>query len=370
MVNKGTTPGANVKAHLSKFNANVTAIYPGLKPLPYPPITPHPSSGILDTLETITGLPINKGVSEPSFQQRKWVKRSKGKAITYLLSIRLSNYINDELMWSKENEQLSKVDNYKWAKRYDKAKGCCHVLEQVGKKVTSWYCKQKWCSVCARIKGMKLLNAYKDQIERLPNLYMVTLTMTSIPGDELRYMIDRMNNTWRKMREKMQDKGMRPKGVIALEVTHGTPGYHPHFHILISGMENALMVQKEWLKHFKSEAGQGGQEVKKVTNREGANLEIFKYAVKSVKDGVMYSPEVMHTINQATFKRQMVRAFGIVKVKIDTPTTEVSKVDWLPMMYTRYTWNSYYKDWMNEHGIEFSRRRDPEVQKAMKQKHK
>ena len=364
MINKGTTPEVNVKAHLAKFNANVTAIYPGPKPLPYPPTTPHQSSGILDNIETITEPPINKGVPGVSHEQRKWVRRSKSKAITYLLSVRLSNYLKD----IEDQKGLSKEDEIKWAKRYNNSKSCCHVIEQVGEKVTTWYCKQKWCSVCARNKGMKLLNAYKDQIEKLPNLYSVTLTMKSIPGDELSYMIDRMNNVWRKIREKMHNKGMRPKGVIALEVTHGSKGYHPHFHILISGMENALIVQKEWLKHFKIEAGQGGQEVKKVKNREGFNLEMFKYAVKSVKDGVMYLPEVMHTINRATFQRKMVRAFGIVKVKIDTPRIEVSKIDWMKKMYMRYTWNSYYKDWMSKYGIEFSNRRDPEVQKAMKQK--
>jgi len=373
MVHKGITPRGNFKVQLPKFNLKVTAVYPGPKPLPHPPITPHQSSGILDTNRNNCGSTNKQRGYGPSKQQKKWVKRAKGKSITYQLSTGLSNYIADRLLWTKENSGQSKVDNYKWSKRYEQSKACCHVLEQIGEKVTSWYCRQKWCSVCARNKGMKLLHAYKDQIERLPNLYIVTLTIVSMPGDQLSYAIERMNNAWRKIRDKMNDKGMRPKGVIALEVTHGLPGYHPHFHILISGMENALMVQKEWLKHFKNEAGQGGQDVKKVRNIQGANLEIFKYAVKSIKDGVMYSPEVMHTINQATFRRQMVRPFGIVKAKpedIEAPKTEVSKVDWLPKVYANYRWNDYYKDWISSNGIEFSNRRYIEAQKVIKTKNK
>lgn len=353
MSNKGTTPGGNIKVQFPKRRTKTIRVYPGPKTSTPQDRRHQDQTPLVHNYTNNCPHPNKQRGFEVSKEYQKWVLRAKRKALTSFMSIRLRKYTQDKL-WS-----CSKVDRWhweQWSKRYARSIFCCHSVIQDGNKLKSMYCTQKWCSVCQANRSGKLLNSYRPQLEALPDLYKVNLSIVSMSGDQLGYAIARMNDTWRKIYKAMVRNGMKPQGIRAIEFTHGIKGHHPHYHILISGMDNAMMVQHLWLKHFRFEAGQGGQYVSPCGKNEMGSMiesivESLKYTVKSSKDGTMYAPDVIHTINEAAFGRQMVIPFGIKKSVQDTnaPQREVSEAGWLKPEKKQYNWKESEDTWTDRY---------------------
>ena len=311
---------------------------------------PNDQTTILDTIRNNCPDACKQRASEGSKEKTKWERRAGSKALTFALSVKLRNHVKVK---EKTSNRINKQDYRAWSKRYATSMFCCHTVYQTGQKLESTFCRSKWCTVCGRNRSAKITDAYGEVLTSLPDLHFVTLSIRSMEADQLALSIDRMNNAWRKIYNAMTRKGIKPQGGRTLEITHGVKGYHPHYHILIAGQENAMMLQSLWMKHFKDEAGQGGQEVKPVNLTKGINavMELVKYSVKPMVNKKMLPPEVLHTINVATFGRQMFSPFGIKKVKpqeIEPPEVEVSEADWLPPMKTAYSWDQYYREWRDK----------------------
>ncbi|MGL5648773.1 MAG: protein rep, partial [Clostridium sp.] len=84
---------------------------------------------------------------------------------------------------------------------------------------------------------------YTELIPQGYKAYMLTLTVPSIPGEDLRATIDKLNKTFRKMIYKFtydDSKGYSDRyfkvdgGIKVLEITYNAnKGFHPHFHCVL-----------------------------------------------------------------------------------------------------------------------------------------
>ena len=314
---------------------------------------PYDQTTILDTNRNNCPDVSKQRGSEASNEKIKWFRRGARKALTVHLSGGLRTYIKDEL---KTCNRLKKQELLSWLKRYNRSIFCCDIVYQTGVKLQTTFCRSKWCTVCGQNRSAKITNAYGDVLIGLPDLYNVVLTIRNMEADQLALALDRMNNAWRKIYNAMTRKGIKPQGARTLEITHGVKGYHPHYHILISGQENAMMVQSLWMKHFKDEAGQGGQYVSPVDLSKGIGsvIELVKYSVKPLVNGELLPSDVLHTINRATRGKQMFSPFGIKKVaqqEIEPPESEESETDWIAPQNTVYHWDQYHREWRNRTGL-------------------
>lgn len=104
-------------------------------------------------------------------------------------------------------------------------------------------CSSVWaCPVCAakiaERRRLELTGAMARADELGLQVSLVTLTVPHGLGDDLPAMLDRMQRAWCFMTQGKQSLAMlrflgRVGFVRALEVTHGSHGFHPHFHILL-----------------------------------------------------------------------------------------------------------------------------------------
>ena len=350
MKHEGRPPSADIQHGVIKLAAQTHTQQTGIRTSSGGNHIPHDQTPILDTIRNNCPDVSKQRAFQRSKEQTKWENRARSKALTYALSVKLRNYVKVK---EKASNRINKQDWRDWNKRYATSMFCCGTVYQTDQKLESTFCRSKWCTVCGRNRSAKITDAYGEILTSLPDLHFVTLTIKSMEADQLGLSIDRMNNAWRKIYNAMTRKGIKPQGGRTLEITHGVKGYHPHYHILISGQENAMMLQSLWMKHFKEEANQGGQYVSPVNSNKGINavMELVKYSVKPLVNGKILAPEVLHTINVATFGRQMFSPFGIKKVEpqeIEPPEIEVSKADWLPPIKTAYSWDQYYREWRDK----------------------
>jgi hypothetical protein len=157
---------------------------------------------------------------------------------------------------------------------------CASILVQDGFKLTGRYCNNRWCLVCNRIRTAKLIVAYGDVLERLPDKHFVTLTIPNVPGADLHAAIRQMGVQIRRIQNQVfRKRGAPIVGVRKLECTYNAirNDFHPHFHLVVSGAQAAADLVSEWLKTF-PEACRAAQDYRPADLR--ATMELFKYFTK------------------------------------------------------------------------------------------
>lgn len=122
-------------------------------------------------------------------------------------------------------------------------------------------CKNnRFCPNCKLLDISKFIHEfkqyYKELIPQGYKAYMLTLTVPSVPGIDLRATIDKLNSTFRKLIYKFtydDKKGYSERyfkvdgGVKVLEITFNEfNGFHPHFHcvLLIKDKINISLLEK------------------------------------------------------------------------------------------------------------------------------
>lgn len=329
-----------------------------------------PSGYHLDTLETIVregmaGPPKAGQANGPNKLKTRWQRRAEAKAIDTAVSRRLWKYMKAEVQLKPEDAD----DLQPWVSRYSASSFCSHSVKQKGDTIQgSIRCKSKWCRICNRVKAGSNWAKYGRQLAELPELHFVTLTTgPRATADELKTRVDEMYSVIRKIYRKLKDTGLPLAGFRSFEVTHekNEDTFHPHFHILISGSQQAVMLLKLWNVAYGDRISKAAQECRVVlsSDREDVVREVFKYTHKTVTDKGMISPAALHHINVVTFGRQMFIPFGIKAAKaapqaadmdegMDTETTTVQKVDWLPFREMVYHWDDRAMNWLSSEGDE------------------
>lgn len=217
--------------------------------------------------------------------------------------------------------ELIKIDS-PLNKSYALTFGCCRQIyidnDQVARSM--FYCKKRWCQVCAAISMGTQINNWYYPISQLPDLYFATLTVpnTHTLASTIE-VVDRMQKVWRQILDLARKSEIQLNGIRKLELKVGKGGgYHPHFHIIISGGVECSWLVTQWLWRFK-ESNPHAQNMQAVTNVDSALLELMKYATKltcadDTDNNVLCTAYQMDVIFQVLHKRRLFQSFGTLKL--------------------------------------------------------
>lgn len=217
-----------------------------------------------------------------------------------------------------------------WIKRYRKAFDCQQVLLQDNGKLRGSLCRTRWCQTCNRIKSAEMINGYQKPLEKLGDLYFVTLTAPTVKDRQLRSEVKKRIKAFQKIKDNLR-KNYRIKlnGIRKLEITFTKGKFHPHFHLIVKGHYESELLQKLWLKQFRS-ANKYAQDIRPIDVSEARNLiEIFKYVSKDiVKDTT--TAKAQDTIYRSIDGIRAFQTYGKIR-KLVPPKeekTEEITLDW------------------------------------------
>ena len=228
-------------------------------------------------------------------------------------------------------------------------------IDQDGK-VTSKYCKNRWCIVCNRIRTAILINTYLPTLKQWKRKSFVTLTTdltkTCVGELQLKEVIQQYKNAFTRVWRRLKRKYGTTNAIRKIEVTHSFRNgwYHPHFHVIleVKSDEDVFLLQ-EWLKEFPN-ADKGANDIRIADDR--TVKETFKYMTKmwrkiNKEDSLEevrvlpYPPEIMHTIFKVMYKKRTIQTYGdklkpidedfdteVATVYLDTEFDAVSHWDW------------------------------------------
>jgi len=244
-------------------------------------------------------------------------------------------------------------------KQYQNTMYCSTNLIIKDNKVNTKYCKNRFCINCNRNRMANNINSYKEPLENLGDLYFVTLSVRTVREEILRKTIKDMNKTFLLIRH---NNRKRFNGVKKIETTFRpiTDLYHPHFHIIMSGKENAEKLVQEWLSYYPNDKKNElscaitGQNIKKADSN--SFIELFKYTTKIIqqdfdtKNRVIYI-KALDIILQAMHKIRSFQSFGTIKIKKETSDTyidlefnqELEKYE-----NEEFIWEKQMTDWVSK----------------------
>ena len=255
---------------------------------------------------------------------------------------------------------LDYSDSEKYLKRFERTKECLNIAIQDGDNLIQSRCNQdRLCQNCARAQSSQRIEDYKGDLTKLANddgLFFVTLTAPTCKERQLRATIDKRIKAFAKVKNNIKKTyGTQLNGLRKLEVTYNrnTSKYHPHFHFLVQGYREALLLRDLWLNQFR-DASIKAQDIReiKVSAEDTTNLvEVFKYATK----GIVKDTEDAHAeyhILRAIDRRRIFQTFGELKKTRTTELDETDKstIDWTAPNREIFAFEPKCSDWTNAQG--------------------
>lgn len=309
------------------------------------------ASDILPSLDTIAQ--VGTLNAEPSFRllnttvsndKEVLQKRARAKAFSSGLSVGLIEAAE------KQNSPLLPA--------YWRSYHCASVVSKhKDGKATSKYCKNRWCTVCSRIRTAKLIQDYLPTVRQWlieDDLCLVTLTRPNVPGKQLFDEIRLMNSTFTKIAAAAKQKYKRGTGekLLALRKTECSYNRHrddfnPHLHILVKGKENAEYINSQWLKRNES-ANSKAQDIRPVKDENGL-LEVFKYSTKQiVKVGNTRKVylSALDTIYAAFRNTRTLQPYGFKQTASGASMAELEQKTTAPIERV-YEWDRDQTDWVS-----------------------
>jgi hypothetical protein len=227
---------------------------------------------------------------------------------------------------------------------------CCGSIMQEGKKLTSKYCDARWCNTCNRIRTAKLMNGYLPVLAQFKEMYFVTLTVPNVNKADLKPCIVGMIRTASNVIKARRRSGNACNGIRKLECTYNSieDTYHPHFHLIVDGFDNASFILNEWLKRYPN-ATTKAQDLCKADVTSAR--ELFKYTTKIVSkskaDGFRIYVPALDVIFQAMYKVRTFQSFGKVRmVSENIESIEADEYEQIPN-YEFMLWVWKDQDWFS-----------------------
>lgn len=214
-------------------------------------------------------------------------------------------------------------------------------------KISSKFCKNRLCVICNRIRSAQHQDKYLPIIKEWDS-YFLTLTRRNVPYKELEKTICDMYEFFRLFR--YQNRKLKIKLIRKLECTYNAErnDYHPHYHIIIQGYDNAKKLLQMWLNRYPEVTSYLGQDIRK-TNMNSLK-ELFKYFTK------LYSPpkdvktedffvnyKAVENMYNAIRGKRIFQSVGFTLPKIDDITEETTK-----QMISSAFYIPSLKDWVDE----------------------
>lgn len=272
---------------------------------------------------------LNKGTSIKD--KKSLQNRAKRKFLSTSLSLNLVDIAKSK----RDNTQDFEKYNIEQRdiKSFWNMYHCSKHLEAINGRITGKYCKNRLCLVCNSIRTAVLMNRYDPIIESWgDDVYFVTLTIENVKGLLLKDSVKEMQSIIRRVQGRIKKQLQRsdsPKmqGLRKFECTYNPKrgDFHPHYHLMIKGKENARLFRKFWVWGVgqsdlinckligKSRTGKRVflQDIRKAD--KGATKELFKYFTKiisSTDDKKLIYCDSLHTIFQAIKGTRTFQSFG------------------------------------------------------------
>lgn len=229
-------------------------------------------------------------------------KRTKSKWFSY--------HISSLLYFQNGNSPLRKS--------YLNSMYCANSIVQQENKLTSHYCKNRWCITCNRIRTAVLINTYMPRLKECRELWFLTLTRPNVSAKHLSRELRDLQKIIRHIMTARPFRKYKAAGGIGIRKTECTYNpqadtYHPHFHIIIDSEEMARYILDRWLA-LSPRADAKAQDLRRVEDVGDGCLEIFKYFTKLLakgKDGRRFFDAVhMNTIFEAMAGKRVFQRFG------------------------------------------------------------
>lgn len=232
---------------------------------------------------------------------------------------------------------------------------CCSTLMQEGVSLTSKYCDSRWCNTCNRIRTARLMNGYLKPLEGMVEPYFVTLTVPNVIKSDLKHTIVGMARTFSNILKANRRAGNGSKralnGIRKLECTYNdiSDNYHPHFHIIVDGRQEAETLLNDWLSRY-PDADVRGQDCRPA-DANGIK-ELFKYTTKIVSksketaDGFRIIIPALDVIFRAMFKMRTFQSFGNIRM-VSEDIEGIEKEDYKIAPYEFMVWQWVGNDWQS-----------------------
>lgn len=218
-------------------------------------------------------------------------------------------------------------------------------VSEDGKLHSANFCKDRLCPMCAWRRSYKIFGQVSRIMEHIGDKYeylFLTLTVPSVPAEELTETISRLVKAWSNLIRQKPFKTAVRGFFRALEVTRNNDPdsksyklYHPHFHVVLavpkSYWNNCYITHDQWLemwrKAYKDDSitqvdirkAKSKDAYQKAGAQEAINMlssavaEIAKYAVKDTDYIHEFDPaltdEIVTTLAGALARRRLT-AYG------------------------------------------------------------
>ena len=227
----------------------------------------------------------------------------------------MKKHIGEHIAWGLFFHAKSNKDSFTLKNSYKNSAYCASVLNPIGEKLTTHYCKNRWCPVCQSIRIAVLIKGYIEPLKALKDPYFVTLTAPTVGERELSNRIQYFEDAWKAIRNSKYFRKNKPDGIRKMECTIRPEGkYHYHFHVIIDGKENAEYLVSEWVKRIEG-ANKKAQDIRPV--QEGKYIELFKYFTKLItkneKGKKWIDFERLDVIFRALRGKRVYQSFGKIR---------------------------------------------------------
>ena len=271
----------------------------------------------------------------------------------------IAKYYTNEILYPLIDLKNEREDMY-WDTFH-----CVKTLTQdTDGKITSRYCKNRWCIVCNRIRTAILINKYKPILDTMETRF-VTLT-TERSGAckteaDLKVALDDMKHNFTRVWRRLKRKYGSVTAIRKIEITWNwkKEHFHPHFHVVLQNKsDEAAYLVKQWLSVFPL-ASEHAQDISVTT--QNSTIELFKYFTKMWKRienpdtqketrVLPYPPDVMDTIFKVMYRQRTIQSYGgkIAPIEEDFDTsvaTIFSEEKRSEMIW--WNWEQDVKSWVN-----------------------
>ena len=258
------------------------------------------------------------------------------------------------------------LGDYEAVKQYWNIYHCQTSLISSGGKVYGAYCKNRICTVCSANRKADIINRYLPVLKTWDDAQFVTITIKSCSAKLLKYYLEGMLRTFRKINKRQNKRhergtGIKLVGIRSLECNFNPKKktYNPHFHIIVQTKEMAELIIYEWLKTINNKktrhVSPKGQDISRITNHEKVLIEIIKYGskiftepdlIKEKTGNEKIYAKALHNILQAMKGERIFDRFGFNLPKTPERPQPNLKV---ATKYERWTYEADRGNWINNY---------------------
>lgn len=203
---------------------------------------------------------------------------------------------------------------------------------QKSKIIKTIKCKDKFCSICQKIKSTKdkiaiqtIYNFVKDTTNY--SYLFLTLTAPNVKGENLKKELEDYAKSFERLFKLKRVKKINKGYIAKLEITYNaeTNTYHPHYHVLIAVPKNYFeeteyyITHNDWLlmwRKAKRDESITQVNIKKVKNKNenGINSEVLELSKYISKDcDYLLSLDTFEVFYNQTYRKRFFKYGGIFK---------------------------------------------------------